>query len=179
MHYGDTFFVRDGCEGCKSLRVTNDVAYTKQGQPTMGQENGLSLYDILQANSLYSCPRSYYGVLSGTLAIHARYGKNLPDTDDLWNNSDPYLEITAVDRNGNTVTKTTRNISGNLNPVWDEWVVFENSTWTQFTVTVYDSDFNADDALSNGFMWTLVSHGVYADRQLNCYSGYVVFDYSF
>ena len=46
----------------------------------MGQENGLSLYDILQANRLYSCPRSYYGVLSGTLAIHAQYGKNLPDT---------------------------------------------------------------------------------------------------
>ena len=37
MHYGDTFFVRDGCEGCESLRVTNDVAYTKQEQPTMGQ----------------------------------------------------------------------------------------------------------------------------------------------
>ena len=60
-------------------------------------------------------------------------------------------------------------------------MVFENSTWTQFAVRVYDSDFNADDALSNGFTWTLVSHGVYADRQLNCYcnSGYVVFDYSF
>ena len=57
------------CEGCKSLRsrVTNDVAYTKQRRPTMGQENGLSIHDILQANSLYSCPRSYYGVLSGTL----------------------------------------------------------------------------------------------------------------
>ena len=56
MHYGDTFFVRDDCTDCKSLRVTNDVVYTKQGRPTMGQENGLSLYDILQANNLYSCP---------------------------------------------------------------------------------------------------------------------------
>ena len=55
-------------------------------------------------------------------------------------------------------TKTTRNISGNLNPVWDEWVVFENSTRTQFSVRVYDSDFNADDALSNGFTWSLVSY---------------------
>ena len=27
MHYGDTSFIRDDCEGCKSLRVTNDVAY--------------------------------------------------------------------------------------------------------------------------------------------------------
>lgn len=105
--------------------------------------------------------------------------KNLPDTDDLWNDSDPYLEIIAVDRNGNSVTKTTRNINGNLNPVWNEWVVFENSTWTQFAVRVYDSDFNADDPLSDAFTWTLVSHGVYADRQLNCYRGYVVFDYSF
>lgn len=179
MHYGDTSFVRDGCEGCKSLRVTNDVAYAKQRRPTMGQENGLSIYDILQANSLYSCPRSYYGVLSGTLAIHAQYGKNLPDTDGLWNKSDPYLQITAVDRNGNSVTKNTKNIGGNLNPVWDEWVVFENSTWTQFTVRVYDSDFNADDPLSSAFMWNLVSHGVYEDRQLNCYRGYIVFDYSF
>jgi hypothetical protein len=179
MHYGDTSFVRDDCEGCKSLRVTNDVAYAKQQKPTMGQENGLSNYDIRQANSLYSCPRSYYGVLSGTLAIHAQHGRNLPDTDGLWNNSDPYLEITAVDRNGNSVTKTTRNIGGNLNPVWDEWVEFENSTWTQFSIRVYDSDSNADDPLSDEFTWSLVSHGVYADRQLNCYSGYVVFDFSF
>ena len=43
MHYGDTSFVRDDCEGCKSLRVNNDMAYSKQGRPTMGQENGLSL----------------------------------------------------------------------------------------------------------------------------------------
>ena len=41
MHCGDTFFVRDDCTNCKSLRVTNDVVYTKQGRPTMGQENGL------------------------------------------------------------------------------------------------------------------------------------------
>ena len=80
------------------------------------------------------------------------------------------------------VTKTTSIVSGNLNPVWDEheWVVFENRTWTQFTVRVYDSDFNADDALSDGFMWNLVSHGVYKDRQINCSdSGFVVFDHSF
>lgn len=93
--------------------------------------------------------------------------------------SDPYLEITAVDHDGNSMTKTTSIINGNLNPVWDEWVVFENRTWTQFTVRVYDSDFNADDALSNEFMWTLFSHGVYKDRQLNCYSRFVVFDFSF
>ena len=86
--------------------------------------------------------------------------------------SDLYLEITAVDHSGNSETKTTRNIGGNLNPMWpwDEWGVFENSTWTQFSVRVYDSDFNADDALSNGFTWSLVSHDLYADR-LNCYSG--------
>ena len=179
MHYGDTFFVRDGCVGCKSLRVTNDIEYGEQGRPTMGQENGLSIYDIYQANSLYSCPRSHYGVLSGTLTIHARYGKNLPDADGLWNKSDPYLEIIAFDRDGNSVRKTTNNIGGNLNPVWDEWVVFENRTWTQFSVRVYDSDSNADDPLSERFTWNLVSHGVYADRQLNCNSGYVVFDYSF
>ena len=75
--------------------------------------------------------------------------------------SDPYLEIIAVDHDGNSVTKTTSIVSGNFNPVWNEheWVVFENRTWTQFTVRVYDSDFNADDALSDGFMWNLVSHG--------------------
>ena len=41
------------CEGCKSLRVTNDVAYTKQRRPTMGQENDLSIHDILQVKSLF------------------------------------------------------------------------------------------------------------------------------
>ena len=55
--------------------------------------------------------------------------KILPDADDVWNMSDPYLEITAVDNDGNSVTKTTSIINGNLNPVWDEheWVVFEKS----------------------------------------------------
>ena len=76
MHYSDTSFVRDECEGYKTLRVTNDVAYTKQRRPTMGQENGLNLYNILQDNNLYSCQQSYYMVsYLAPSQIHPQYGK--------------------------------------------------------------------------------------------------------
>ena len=179
MHYGDSFFVRDDCKGCKTITVTNSIVYEKQRRPRLGQENGLSTRDIMQANLLYSCTRPYYGVLSGNLKIYARYGQDLPDKDGLWNDSDPYLEIIAIDRNGYHVRKATSNISGNLNPVWNEWVEFETHEWAKFSITVYDSDSNADDPMSDRYTWTLVSHGYYADRRLDCYSGYIIFDYSF
>ena len=179
MHYGDWFFVRDDCKDCKTITITNNEVFNNQGSPRLGQENGLSIWDIMQANTLYSCPNVYYGVLYGSLKIYAHYGRGLPNEDFLLDKSDPYIAIVATDQSGNSVTKTTSVINGNLNPTWNEWIVFDNRAWTQFSIAVYDSDYNSDDPLSDIFTWTFHTHGYYADRQFNCHSGYVVYDYSF
>ena len=57
------------------------------------------------------CTSSYTGTncehFSGRLRVFARYGRSLPDKDGWWNNSDPYMEVIAIDANGNSVRKTT------------------------------------------------------------------------
>ena len=69
---------------------------------------------------------------------------------------------------------------GRYLPDEDGWL--NNSdprAWRQFKVRVYDDDDNADDPLSSQHTWTLSHHRsqTYYAR-LNCYSGYVYFDYS-
>ena len=129
------------------------------------------------------CRSPYSGTnceqLSGNLRIYACYGRNLPDEDGLWNDSDPYLEVIAFDANGNSVRKTSSEKGGDLSPDWNEWLHFGTRPWTQFKVRVYDSDYNADDPLSRQVTWTLSSHVSRTNVRLNCYSGYIYFDYYF
>ena len=99
MHYPTTAFVRDNCDGCQTIEVSNLTAYVAQGSPTLGQTNGLSERDIQQANTLYSCPKS--GV-KGELVVHIRNGQSLPDTDPAGNSPDPYVVVTAVDSSSAT-----------------------------------------------------------------------------
>ena len=119
--------------------------------------------------------------LSGNLHVYARYGRNLPDYDGLDNNSDPYLEVIAYDANGNSVRKISSYKGGDLSPDWNEWLDFGTREWKQFKVTVYDTDSprNADDPLSNQHTWNLSSYASHNGVRLDCYSGYVVFDYHF
>jgi len=119
--------------------------------------------------------------LSGNLRVYARYGRNLPDYDGLDNNSDPYLEVIAYDANGNSVRKISSYKGGDLSPDWNEWLDFGTREWKQFKVTVYDTDSprNADDPLSNQHTWNLSSYASHNGVRLDCYSGYVVFDYHF
>ena len=129
------------------------------------------------------CRSSYSGTnceqLSGNLRIYARYGRNLPDEDGWWNDSDPYLEVIAYDANGNSVRKTSSYKGGDQSPDWNEWLHFGTRGWKRFKVRVYDSDYNADDPLSRQVTWTLSSHVSRTYVRLNCYSGYVYFDYYF
>ena len=134
----------------------------------------------------YTCHcRPYYSgtnceTLSGNLRVYARYGRNLPDEDGLWNNSDPYLEVIAIDANGNSLRRTTSTKVGDQSPDWNEWLNFGTRGWKQFKVRVYDDDNNADDPLSGQVTWrTLYRRGSRTGVRLNCYSGYVIFDYYF
>ena len=89
------------------------------------------------------------------------------------------MKIIAADENGNSVTKSTRELSGNTNPDWNQWLNFGRRAWKQFKVCIYDSDDNADDPLSNQYTWT-VTLGSHTGQRFNCYDrGYAVFDYYF
>ena len=115
---------------------------------------------------------------SGHLRIYARYGRNLPDADHWWRNSDPYIEFIGVDDEGNDVRRTTFAKVGTHNPSWNQWIDFGISNWKTFKMTVFDWDLDLDDSLSKQQTW-LLSRGVFSSQRHNCYSGYVIFDYEF
>ena len=130
-----------------------------------------------------TCTSRYTGThcehLSGNLRFKARYARNLRDSDGWWNDSDPYMQVIAIDENGNSVTKSTSYLSGDSNPDWNEWLNFGTRGWKQFKVRIYDSDYDADDALSSQYTWNVAS-GSHTSQRFNCYdNGYAIFDYSF
>ncbi len=131
-----------------------------------------------------SCPRGYAGnnceYSSGNLVVYARYGRNLPDKDGWWNDSDPYMEFIAVDRFGRTQRLTTSAKSGTHNPDWYQSLNFGRRAWSYFRVRVYDEDNNDDDALSNSMTYYLHSPN-YSRSYVShtCYSGNAVFDFSY
>ena len=51
--------------------------------------------------------------------------------------SDVYLEIQAYDHHGEITKRYTNVITNNLNPVWNDWVEFEENG---FTVKAWDED---------------------------------------
>ena len=129
------------------------------------------------------CRRSYVGTncehLSGNLRVKARYGRNLPDEDPWWNDSDPYLQVIAIDADDNRVIKRSTYAWGDQSPDWNQWLEFGTRTWKQFKVRVYDNDYNADDPSSDQRTWTLSSLGSHTNVRLNCHRGHVIFDYEF
>ena len=130
-----------------------------------------------------SCRLGYAGTrcqhIAGNLRVKARYARNLPDEDGLWNDSDPYMEVIAVDASGNTLRRTSKDISGNHNPNWNQQLYFGYRAWKSFKVRIYDSDYNADDPLSNQQTFYLYRHGSRSGVRHNCNRGYAIFDYSY
>ncbi len=55
MQYNNQSFSRSGCVGdnCLTMAINNYPEYSHQGQPVLGQRNGLSDMDIIQSNRLY------------------------------------------------------------------------------------------------------------------------------
>ena len=89
------------------------------------------------------------------------------------------MEIIAIDENGRSVKKSTSYLSGDSNPDWNQWLHFGTRGWKQFKVRIYDSDYDADDALSQQYIWNVTS-GSHTGVRFNCYDGgHAVFDYYF
>ena len=130
-----------------------------------------------------SCHSGYSGTccstFRGNLRVFVRYGRDLPDEDPAWNESDPFVEVIAYDSNGNSVVRQTGHVSGNQNPDWNQWLQFGTRTWSRFQVKVYDYDPNSNnEALSGWGHWPLPSSArtsTYVHH--NCNSGYIKFDY--
>lgn len=147
-------------------------------------QNGGACVDGCAAYSC-NCPSSYTGFhcehLTGHLRIRiqARYARDLPDYDPWWNDSDPYFQVIAIDADGNWHWRNSGYRWGNQNPDWNESLDFGTGQWREIRVRIYDSDDNADDALSDTGTWQLSSLGSHEDVRLNCHSGYAIFDYHF
>ena len=133
MHYSDPSFFRDNsyCEGCRSLRVISDMhTPSKDGLCTIRHwENGLSLelYDISSRLIVFILfPRSYYDVLSGTLAIHSQYGK-INQTQTTYSTVQYGVMLSTVETWRQKPPGTLIGLA-----------------WTRFSVRVCNSDFNTE-----------------------------------
>ena len=118
-----------------------------------------------------------------TLQVYARYGKNLPDEDGVWNLSDPYLEFIATTATGRVVRATTSARDGTLDPVWGQTLNFGTDAFVTMKVKIWDSDgfFNgADDAMSSTLTVNLSpgSHTYVKICGSEGCGGYAYFDYT-
>ena len=91
MHYSLNSFSKNYRP---TLKVINATEYDRQGQPKIGQREGLSKSDIIQLNRMYNCQRS--GV-KGTLEVFIRAASNVPGTSSY---ADRYVKVIAVDDRG-------------------------------------------------------------------------------
>ena len=112
-----------------------------------------------------------------SLRVYARYARNLRGRDGLWDKSDPYMEVTAVDVNGNSLRRTTSYVPGNHHPYWNQFLYFGYRAWTSFSVRVYDADSGSDDALSRQQTFYLSGSVTRTGVRHRCYRGYAVFNY--
>ena len=130
------------------------------------------------------CASGYIGAncesARGQLHLYVRYGSGLPDKDGwLAGDSDPYVKVVAYDSDGSSVSRKTSYKQGDESPTWNQWLNFGTDTWTSFRVKVYDSDIGSDDSLSSWVSYNLNSFTSRNYVKMNCYSGYIYFDYEF
>ena len=160
MHYPLNAFSYD-TQNINTIRIINDEEYVRQGRPHIGYNGHLSDKDIQQIRLLYECdcrPNCQY--TTGILVIYAQRGHNLFDQfeeDD--SNLDLYIKVTAYDRDGNSLTRTTEHVQGNVSPVWNERLNFGTSTWTQFIIQAINvnKDSVYDNAVTSSRSYNLES----------------------
>ena len=182
VYSGIHFNLRQAAHGSGYLMFDyNLIVDGNECSPNLCQNRG-SCVDRCTGYTCH-CRHGYTGTncqyFAGYLRVTARYGRNLPDEDGWWNDSDPYMEFIAVDVFGNSVRRTTRHLQGDHNPNWNQILYFGYRAWRSLRVKVYDSDFNSDDALSNQQTFWLSSLRTLSNLRHNCHRGYTIFDYSY
>ena len=174
MHYSETAF--NNCIGCHTLKIVNQQEHFKQGQPELGSTDEFSPTDIEQVNRMYSCPGT--GV-KGILKVKVKSATDLPDTD-VWGLPEPYVELTAIDNNGNKIMKKSSEKHG-TDPIWNQWIYFGNGEWRFFRIQVWDDDSGSDDEMT--LSETVPIKAGYHSSLKHCLepnqcSGYLTYDYN-
>ena len=82
----------------------------------------------------------------GNLRFFVRYGRDLPDEDGWWNDSDPYVEIIAYNSEGTSLWRITSWKGGDQSSDWNDNNLY--FAWKTFKVRVWDSNSNTDSPSS-------------------------------
>lgn len=141
--------------------------------------DGCAQYTCLCTSS-YTGSQCQYRV--GRLQVYARNAYNLNDEDrGIYGDSDPYMEVTAVDYDGNKVRKATSHDQGDESPEWNQNLDFGTRAWKEFRVKLWDKDVGSDDALSDTQTIYLPSYSISRSnvRHEAHGKGYAYFNYSF
>ena len=108
-----------------------------------------------------NCPPSFGGSYCqyprGQLNITALKAINLINEDGSTGASDVFLVVQAHDHNGGITEKRTRVIRNNLNPTWNEKLVFDINEWSWFTLQAFDDDSDGTERLSSAYTYILKS----------------------
>ena len=122
-------------------------------------------------------------VISGRLRVKVRYARNLPDTDPIWNDPDPYVCVGVTSPTGSIRYQYSNVKSGTRNPTWNTWIslsLSQRSFSNRITVQVFDDDVTHDDAMSNNPESFDISSG-YHSRIRHCVANscraFLIFDY--
>jgi hypothetical protein len=134
-------------EDSKEVSESQEKAHYKSGHNVLAMVTkhytfaiGLLLFSsILYAN----------GYVQGALKVTIKSASDLPDEDGWWNLSDPYVVVTAYMYDGTSEKEVTETVHGNLNPVFNEELAFEEASWSHFYIQAYDSDVGEDATLTD------------------------------
>ena len=136
MHYRLNAFSKNNQS---TIAINNDMEYTAQGRPVVGQRNGLSSRDILQAKCMYGC------IGAGTLNVfldycgHRAYTRNATEVLHL------VVIIEAADCTGES-NKTTVIRRHRPNSSWSQSLTFGLKRWHSLRITAS----NGNGTLANG-----------------------------
>ena len=176
MHYSTHAFSNARCRGlgCRTIVINNATEYQRQGSPRLGQKNGLSSRDILQANRLYSCAGK--GV-RGFLVIKVKQGSFFNNTYQLQSNLDLFVVTVAIDSSGKQFFQQTQATKNTQHPVWNEIIFYGYHTWQFFRISVWDVGFHQltmsqSILIENDFHYSLQNCN---DKMCN---SFILFDYS-
>ena len=86
---------------------------------------------------------------TGTLRVCVRYARNLPDTDPILNNPDPYVVVEAFTSDTSSTSQRTSVKRGTTNPTWNEVLCMSGREFARLIkVQVFDNDVGYDDEMS-------------------------------
>lgn len=131
MHYTRTAFAKEN---------TTTIDPRRSGV-SIGNKSDLSPLDIATINAMYNCPGSGH---EGRLSIDVRYARNIPNKDGgccfRSPKPDAYMKLELVDGNGHSRSYTSRHITNDNSPDWNQVIPVGVGTWQFLRVSMYDRD---------------------------------------